>query len=274
MSTTARVLSRLHLHWIGDARASATLGHRRADRVRLGLFHARVALAALPKVPPPKPARARLRPDGHEVELAGGGELAVMHAVMLHDEYRPHGRPETILDLGANVGLATLFLHGLFPQARIVAVEADPETYARLERNVAHLPNVTTVHAAVGGGDEPVTFYSDPESITSSALRGAGTLPGVTVPGVSIPTLMERHGMDEVGLLKLDIEGSELAALRTAPLDRVHELFVEMHYDVVERDDDALRALLDGFELTREPGPLPELEVVHGTRPTPRPTRP
>jgi hypothetical protein len=133
-------------------------------------------------------------------------------------------------------------------------------------RNVGTLPNVTTVHAAITGSDGPVSFYPNDESIASSALRGAGTLPAVSVDGLTIPTLMARHGVESVGLLKLDIEGSELDALRVTPLDRVDELIAEIHYDLIDGDEETLRGLLRPFRLRFEPGDLPELGLLYGSR--------
>src|SRR5689334_9138685 len=115
----------MRLHWIKDAQRSASLGHGPRGRLRLGLLHARFALAqAVPRLRP-SPTVVRLAPDGHEMEIATPGELAVMHDVLLDREYEPASEPDTILDLGANVGFATLYLRRRFPRARVVAVEVE-----------------------------------------------------------------------------------------------------------------------------------------------------
>lgn len=262
-----RLVERARLHWILDAAASARMGQRPTDKFRLAAFHLWVALSRLCGVRVTRPVVVALRPDGHEVMISSEGELAVAHHVLLHEEYAPQGRPRTILDLGANVGLATLYFHRRFPDARIVAVEADPATYRKLVRNVASLEGVTTLHAAISDRDAPVTFYPNPgESIASSALRHAGRRPGLLVEGVSIGTLVNRYALDSIDLLKLDIEGSELAALQTAPLDAVEELIAEIHYDLIEGDEHTLRDLLHDFALRFEPGDLPELALLYAER--------
>ena len=58
-----------------------------------------------------------------------------------------------ILDGGAHCGYATLQLAHRYPQAKIVAVEADPVNYAQLVRNTAHVPNIVAVHAAIWSRD-------------------------------------------------------------------------------------------------------------------------
>jgi FkbM family methyltransferase len=264
--STRRVLKRARLQWIAEARESAGLGQRPIDRLRLGTFHTWVALSGLPGVPAPRPITARLAPDGHAVVIATGGELAALHHIHIEEEYTPRGHPETILDLGANAGFATLFFRRRFPEARIIAVEADPRTYARLVRNVASLRNVRTVHAAIVGQDGPVTFYPSLESIGSSMIPGPGAGRGVSVPGVSISTLMQRNGLDFVDLLKVDIEGAELEALRVAPLDRVAELIAEIHYDLIDANEAVFRQLLEHFELRFVPLDQPQHALLYAAR--------
>jgi FkbM family methyltransferase len=229
-------------------RESAALGQDPADKLRLGAFHTWIAFSRLRGVPTPRPVRVRLAPDAHEMVIATGGELAVLHHILIDEEYAPRRNPQVILDLGANAGFATLFFHRRFPEARIVAVEPDPGTYRRLVRNVGSLPRVTTVHAAIAGREGPVTFYPSAESISSSMFPRGRT--GTTVvAGLSIEKLMQEHRLQSVDLLKVDIEGAELEALRAAPLNRVGELIAEVHYDLHREDETAVRELLEGFEV-------------------------
>jgi FkbM family methyltransferase len=257
-----RLLKRARLHWLLKARASATLGQDPTDRLRLGAFHTWIALSRLRGVPRPRPIRVRLTPDAREIVIATGGELSVLHEILIDEEYAPRRHPQTILDLGANVGFATLFFHRRFPEARIVAVEADPATYTRLVSNVGSLPRVTTVHAAITGSDRPVTFYPSNESISSSMIPRAGAA-AVSITGVSIATLMQQHHLDSVDLLKLDIEGAELDALRTAPLDRVGELIADVHYYLHHADEATMRHLLEGFHARFVPFDHPHRALVY-----------
>jgi len=82
--------------------------------------------------------------EGSRITVADRTELLAMRDVLLNEEYaveldRP---PKVIVDAGANVGLASIFFSALWPEARIVAVEADPSTFRRLKENTASLRNV------------------------------------------------------------------------------------------------------------------------------------
>ena len=113
------------------------------------------------------------RPSSHlwELELSwfGGrctfavsdyGELQVMRDIVLDEEYAVSGiDPETVLDLGANIGIASAWFRGRYPAARIVAVEPDPDTFAKLERNLGGDDAVTLVQAAVAGESGEVDLF-------------------------------------------------------------------------------------------------------------------
>lgn len=184
-----------------------------------------------------------------------------MRHVLVDEEYRPLSEPDSIIDIGANIGVATIYLHRLFPRARIIAVEADPGTFQTLQYNVGSLPGVVTVNAAIVGADGPVVFYPSRNSLVSSTAPRMGRK--TTVRGITIATLMHEHGLDTVDLAKIDIEGEEMEALRAAPLARVHEVIAEIHHERVDTNEAALKELFSGFELTLRAGDTPMHSLLH-----------
>jgi len=190
--------------------------------------------------------------------IATVAELSVLRHVMRLHEYEAAGEPRVIFDLGANAGFATLYFSRRYPDATIVAVEPDPVTYKRLEHNVGNLPRVTLLRQAVGDTEGPVRFFPSKNSVASSLIAREGAEPPVEVTGATVASLMAAAGVGRVDLLKVDIEGAEFAALGVAPLDRVGELIVELHYDLVHADEESVRELLEGFGFQIEVERLPE----------------
>jgi FkbM family methyltransferase len=161
----------------------------------------------------PGSVRLKVRLGGvvYPIMLKMMSELDVLREVGVDDEYgSADGIPaETIVDLGANVGLATLRLLASHPGARVVAVEADPALVPRLRRNVAGLP-VTVVHAAVcGASGERVLYTSRSSSWVNSLSPNGDSRNGVRVPAISFEDLLVTNGIERVDLLKLDVEGAE-----------------------------------------------------------------
>ena len=143
------------------------------------------------------------------------------------------GEPETILDLGANCGYATLLFAARFPHAEIASVEPHPTNLAALDSNLRLNSTAATVIAgAAVCVDGPVTLFTR-ESL-SHGLLPCGRKPGekaITVPGYSIPTLMKRLRWERIDLLKIDIEGYErvLFAGRPTWLNQVGCIIGEYH---------------------------------------------
>lgn len=115
------------------------------------------------------------------------------------------GRPLRAIDLGANIGLWGLWLHGRFPVGRVTAVEPDPENAAKHRHQIA-LNNLggswELMQAAATGTAGTVAFTV---GRATTGRIGEPEEPGtVDVQGIDVFALL-----DNVDLLKLDIEGAE-----------------------------------------------------------------
>jgi FkbM family methyltransferase len=136
-----------------------------------------------------------------------------------------------ILDCGANIGLASLFFKRRYPAARITAFEADPSIAALLEQNLRMnaAGDVEVIAAAVWTVDGEVTFRPDgADSGAVASLAGAPDTQAVRVPAVRLADRLSREPID---LLKLDIEGAEMAVLAdcAGALQNVSALLLEVH---------------------------------------------
>lgn len=135
----------------------------------------------------------------------------------------------TVLDLGANCGLFSLYAADSCK--RVVAVEAAPSTFGILQKLVKDQPVIETLNVAVAPTNEDLTFYINENSTTNSLLDRQGT--PVTVQGNTLVHLLDSLAIDHVDFIKCDIEGSEMVALTEetvgAVAERVDFWFVEIH---------------------------------------------
>ena len=159
--------------------------------------------------------------------------------VFLDQEYafncaRP---PRTIIDAGANIGLASIYFANKFPDARVVAIEPDPGNYDLLKRNVAPYPNVTTIRAALWGSNKKINLYDPGLGHWGYAAGEVGdpvagsSQKALVVDGLTVDAVMSAEGFSHVDILKMDIEGGEREVLSapSAWLAKVDTLIVELH---------------------------------------------
>ena len=141
--------------------------------------------------------------------------------------------PALIIDAGANVGYSALWFHARFPQARIIALEPDPDNFALLCRNTAHVAEIECRPQALW--NEVTTLDLRPgTSAANRQVRAAGD--GVVgdpamVAAIDLGTLLDELGAGGVDLLKIDIEGAEWEVFADSAgwIDRVTMIAGELH---------------------------------------------
>lgn len=157
-----------------------------------------------------------------------------------------------IVDCGSNIGLSILYFKTLFPEARILAFEPDPETFQVLKRNVERneLHEVRLVNKAVRDSEGRVELYRD--------LRVPGSPRMTTSCGRELEspiavdtTLLSRYIDEKVDLLKLDVEGDEVRVLRDLSgedkLQLTERIVLEYHHHM-DPDRDLLSEVLSLLE--------------------------
>lgn len=189
-------------------------GNRRAPRsVQEPLFR---RLAPQPS----NYARGQLRKvtrDGFELELDPADYFQWHHYFGFHDEVLETLRrlavgKRRILDIGANIGLYALSMARAEPAAEVVAVEPNPNTFARLSRHreLNRQTNLRCIPAAIG--EQPGELVLRDAGAGDSGkftLRPGVTTEGTRVRVLPLRDLLREVGWDGVDLIKIDVEGFE-----------------------------------------------------------------
>ncbi len=185
-----------------------------------------------------------------------GQRIYLRHGVKLRDG-------DCVFDVGANIGLFTLFVYEHFPQARVLAFEPMPTTFACLQENVGRygLPALLYRCALSNrSGAGRFTFY--PKWTASSSLYGdaeaeeaalltylrnqgkevaeyAAELASGRYEGEEVECRLERlseiiaeHKIERIDLLKLDVEKSEwdvLEGIEAEDWPKIRQVVVEVH---------------------------------------------
>ncbi len=195
-----------------------------------------------------------------------GSDILTFNEVIREQVYKSIlaklARCETIIDLGANIGLATLYFAGHYPRARVLAVEPNPPTYKILAANLKSLVEVgrcRTLKAAVWGSEKRLVAddrsKADGAHYSAFAAREAGGgRDGETMQGLPITRIIADSGFERIDLLKVDIEGAEVELFKDDLdwLKQVAAVAIEFHDDSRARTrfDEVMRAY--GFHIHDE----------------------
>jgi len=150
----------------------------------------------------------------------------------------------TVLDVGACFGEYSLRFARRWPEARVIAFEPNPETFEQLQTAVKGDPQVQTVPLGAFSKSGTRSFFLNSWAGACSLLdrpqRGpayhsprAVHVDQTEVPVVRLDEWAAEQGLDgEIDLLKLDIQGAELEALKGAEalLPRVGCILSEVHF--------------------------------------------
>lgn len=134
---------------------------------------------------------------------------------------------DTVIDVGANVGLITLLAARLVgPDGIVHAFEPQPRLAALLTTSVAlNGYDHVTVHGVALGDREDQLRLSVPGDNAGAAsfVRSWPRSSTITVPVVEASEYLERIGIERIRLVKIDVEGYEQTVLGGA------EAFFERH---------------------------------------------
>lgn len=150
----------------------------------------------------------------------------------------PNNFFDIILDIGANVGVFTIYAHMRHPKATIYAYEPCKETYQRLLQNTWYLKEVNCFNEALGDG-EPLIICDTGWPACNLFLKKEEAKPETSANEYSVPsrTLIQIFKDCKVGqkyCVKIDCEGGERFILDNKEtidlIKKVHSFSVEVHF--------------------------------------------
>jgi FkbM family methyltransferase len=222
-------------------------------------------------------------PDGFRCYTHTGIETTelIYNEVYVKQEYLRHGLTldgvSCIFDVGANMGVFTLFAKAKNPRAVIHAFEPIKDNYDVLMLNVElhQLTEVYTHNVALGSqaaSQRTFTYYPNMAGSTTATPAIMETQRQAIVDTIgedqadllfqseffrsetrvaSVRTLssfFEEHAIQSVGFLKIDVEGDELAVLRGIArkhIPSIRQLVIEVHTPEIAKE---VRELLTSME--------------------------
>lgn len=237
---------------------------------------------------------SRTLPNGWVVEEMSRGETDYLYREIVEDAayFSPEIQLQeaTVVDVGANIGLFSLYAHQTWPVRRLLAIEAIPDIRDVLRRNLGHLPATVVPDVAAGAVEEECLFayYPNYSMMSGRQADPAADLALVRQYGQHmlgpdtdadvmthldellrprfdpefrrvrlqpLATICAHAGVADIGLLKIDVEGDELSVLDGLGDVTVHHAVIEV--DGRRSSPDAVTSALvaRGLEVRRVVAP-------------------
>jgi FkbM family methyltransferase len=158
------------------------------------------------------------------------GDVFIILEVLGSKCYRmpePVERGGVVVDLGANIGIASLFLADSYEPTRLICVEPSADNCVLLRKNLSGLrQNVDIVQAAISNETGFVRFDTKAET-----WGGRISNAGERVPSLTMTDLVEHYNLERIDILKIDIEGAERLLFQSNLdwLKRVNNIAIEIH---------------------------------------------
>jgi len=118
----------------------------------------------------------------------------------------------TIIDLGANIGIETIKFSKFFPNSKIICVEPEINNFEILKKNTENYSNVFIENYAISNNETNIFIENTSNPLTKNYYEGFRLTEKATnqkVRTVTMKSLIKKYDLKKINILKSDIEGYE-----------------------------------------------------------------
>lgn len=188
-----------------------------------------------------------------------GSDIEVFFEIMLLMGYKFRTKldhtPKTIIDCGANIGLASIYFKSRFPDVHIIAVEPEKNNFILMSENLQQYKDIICENIGIWNKETYVSVRF-PDSINSGfSFKEAPEYSEGSIKALSITDLMKKHSLEQIDILKIDIEGAEKELFTFGYeywLSRTRLIIIELHDKSVEGCSKALFNALSKYNFSTE----------------------
>ncbi|UHG94046.1 FkbM family methyltransferase [Spirosoma oryzicola] len=193
----------------------------------------------------------RLTRNGHTITLRkASSDLMVFEQLFIYKEYSElvdlirlnKISIRTVIDLGANIGLATIYLRENFPDATFICAEPDERNFESLQANLSGYGKTVLYQKAIWSTQKNIYLNRNFRDGKDWAIAVSNNKSGsyAEVNTMTIDEIILHNNLDEIDLIKIDIEGAEAELFKVSEqndfLDKVKVIAIEIHNEFNVRD--------------------------------------
>jgi FkbM family methyltransferase len=177
-----------------------------------------------------------------------GSDAAVLYEIFVKQEYSlltefirlNNLSVKTVVDVGANIGLAARFFQQQFFPEKIYCIEPHAENAAIARLNLKRFPHIYVHQAALWHKEEEVLYlhrhFRDGQDWSIAASEKSGSLGAGRCSAITMEAFMQKENITHIDLLKVDIEGAEVTLFspyaNTDYLKYVSIICLELHKEI------------------------------------------
>ena len=139
-------------------------------------------------------------------------DFSVFYNIFVNKEYdiQINNEVSTIIDLGANIGMAAIFFKNRFQNCKIICVEQEKENFAILQKNTNKYNDMFLINSAIWSeGAELFLNSSKTDGEWGFMASSNSTDSTQSIKSVTLNQIVDEYEISSIDILKIDIEGSE-----------------------------------------------------------------
>lgn len=197
----------------------------------------------------------KVRPKTHD--------SGIIKEIWINNDYTPKGyainEEDLIIDIGAHIGIFSIFASKFAKEGKIYAFEPIPENFEMLKHNIEinQIKNIIPINKAISDkkGQKEIFLSKDTGGHSFySFYCGGDRTKAINIQTISLKDIIEENDISQIDFLKVDCEGEEYTILFSCPdkiLKTIRKISAECHNINNNRHIFSLKKFLKekGFEV-------------------------
>jgi len=186
----------------------------------------------------------------------------VINEIWIHNSYTPErfkiNQNDLVIDVGAHIGVFSIFASKKANNGKIYAFEPSPENYSLLKENIelnkSH--NITLIPKALSDKTGIKDFFisEDDNKGNSSFYSKPKSSEKISVNTTSFSDFIKKHKIKEIDFMKIDCEGGEYDIFFNSPksiIKKIKKISMEYHNINKKKNGLKLKYFLEnlGFDI-------------------------
>ncbi|MDC3315697.1 FkbM family methyltransferase [Candidatus Thioglobus sp.] len=158
-------------------------------------------------------------------------DMALIYEILLKSKYKSEYylpeklNPKVVFDIGGNIGITSIYLSSIFPDAKIYTFEPMPENFEILQKNISQYKNIRAFNYGLGSknGNFKVYLSNDPENFGGISFypdaHGNQEKSYISCEVKNVNEIINDLEVESIDLIKIDTEGAEYDILSTLKVD-------------------------------------------------------